>query len=101
MTDSDKMILTVLKEKGPLTPFQLGLELGRRGYAEDKGCNALSHKMIEFSEKNLVVADGETKDEFTGRTVKLWRLTRLDDTSFLGLVQRDLEMCGDVEAGFE
>lgn len=89
MTDCDKLILTTLKDKGPMTSTQLGMEMAARGYNGDTGCNAISVKLIGLANKNFVLSDRETQDEFTGRMVKVWRLTGFTEASFLELVQRD------------
>lgn len=91
MTNNDRLILTVLKEKGVLTPTSIKRELGAKKYNDDISYDAVCQRLSELAEKHLIVQEGEIFDDALGHTDKLWRLASVvdDGVSFLDLVSQE------------
>lgn len=97
MSDFDKLILTVLKEQGPLSAMQIGQEMKARGCDADTDCNAVSLRLIELAKEKLVSAVGDAPDAYTGRVVKMWRCTEFYELTFMEQLKKD-ELTGVTES---
>ena len=72
LTERQKAVLQVLRERGELTAQETAAELHRRGLTPTDERNFAAPRLTELCEMGLVQAVGKKKCYKTGRNVTVW-----------------------------
>jgi predicted ArsR family transcriptional regulator len=91
LTERQKAVLQVLKERGGLTAQETAAELHRRGLTPTDERNFAAPRLTELSDKGLVKAVGKKKCYKTGRNVTVWSAAQPADAemrAWLGSLER-------------
>jgi predicted HTH transcriptional regulator len=79
LTERQKAVLQVLKERGDLTAQETAAELHRRRLTPADERNFAAPRLTELCEMGLVAAVGKKKCYKTGRNVTVWSATQPED----------------------
>jgi len=74
------LILSLLRERGPMTAHEVADELHRRGHTPSDERNLAAPRLTELKDAGMVEATGKKICGKTGRSVTVWAVRKEEET---------------------